>query len=137
MDALRIQNEKTIALGNMNVNAAGDELGKSGAVTKTSTQRVKESNRSHTMRPQDTPVRATAAPRVSKTPEQGLIEAESILDKADDTPAQPASKNHNVDEAEAILDEAKAILEEAKAEEVKPAKKVRKKRQTIKKVGDL
>lgn len=85
MDALRLQNEKTIALGNMNVNAAGDKLGKSGLVTQTSTQRVKEANSLHTMRPQDTPVKTGAKPaKVQKAVPQDVVEAEAILDEADE-----------------------------------------------------
>ena len=42
MDALRLKNEQTIALGNMRVNAAGDELGPGGKVIKTRAQRARE-----------------------------------------------------------------------------------------------
>jgi hypothetical protein len=42
MDALRVQNEKVIAVGNMKINAAGDELGPGGVVTRTRDQVMKE-----------------------------------------------------------------------------------------------
>lgn len=42
IDALRLKNEETIALGNMRVNARGDELGPGGKVVKGRNQRVKE-----------------------------------------------------------------------------------------------
>lgn len=38
IDQLRLVNEKTIALGNMNVNAKGDELGPGGKVLRTRAQ---------------------------------------------------------------------------------------------------
>jgi hypothetical protein len=42
MDALRVQNEKVIAVGNMKVNAGGDEIGPGGVVTRTRDQVMKE-----------------------------------------------------------------------------------------------
>jgi hypothetical protein len=42
MDALRVQNEKVIAVGNMKINAGGDELGPGGVVTRTRDQVMKE-----------------------------------------------------------------------------------------------
>ena len=56
MDTLRIQNEKVIALGNMNVNAGGDELGPGGIVVKDRNQRVREEKALHTMVPTKAPV---------------------------------------------------------------------------------
>lgn len=41
MDELRQKNEKTIAVGNMNVNAKGDLLGKGGQIKKTAKERTK------------------------------------------------------------------------------------------------
>jgi hypothetical protein len=42
MDALRVQNEKVIAVGNMKVNAGGDEIGPGGVITRTRDQVMKE-----------------------------------------------------------------------------------------------
>lgn len=42
MEAMRTANEKTVAAGNMGVNAKGDELGKGGRVVKTVKQRATE-----------------------------------------------------------------------------------------------
>jgi hypothetical protein len=42
MDTLRIQNEEAIALGNMKINARGDELGPGGVVVRTRDQVMKE-----------------------------------------------------------------------------------------------
>lgn len=51
MDQLRIQHEKTVAVGNMNVNAGGDELGTGGKVVKDRNQRIREEQALHTMMP--------------------------------------------------------------------------------------
>ena len=42
MEAMRTANEKTVASGNMKVNAKGDELGKGGRIVKTVKQRATE-----------------------------------------------------------------------------------------------
>lgn len=49
MEALRLKNEKTIAVGNMRVNARGDELSTStGQVVRPRNERVSEHYRLHT-----------------------------------------------------------------------------------------
>ena len=45
MDAMRRENEKVVALGNMRVNARGDQLGKNGTITKTADQIARENHR--------------------------------------------------------------------------------------------
>ena len=45
MDSMRRENEKTPALGNMNVNAKGDQLARGGAVAKTADQLARENHR--------------------------------------------------------------------------------------------
>jgi hypothetical protein len=45
MERLRLANEKTIAVGNMNVNARGDLLGPGGKVIKTRAQVLAEKNK--------------------------------------------------------------------------------------------
>jgi len=47
MDRLRLQNETTIAVGNMKVNARGDQLGPGGKVIKTRAQVLAEKNKLH------------------------------------------------------------------------------------------
>lgn len=42
MDKLRLANEKTIAVGNMKVNARGDQLGPGGAIAKTRNEVMQE-----------------------------------------------------------------------------------------------
>jgi hypothetical protein len=45
MDSLRRENEKTPAIGNMKVNAKGDQLAQGGAVAKTAEQLARENHR--------------------------------------------------------------------------------------------
>lgn len=47
MDRLRLANESTIAVGNMRVNARGDELGPGGKVIKTRAQVMQERSKLH------------------------------------------------------------------------------------------
>lgn len=89
MDTLRIQNEKVIALGNMNVNAGGDELGPGGVIIKDRNQRIKDEKALHTMVPTKVPViknqadleRKTAANSAAKieadAAEQALADADA------------------------------------------------------------
>lgn len=53
MDGLRLQNEDTIAVGNMRTNARGDELGPGGKVIKTRNQVMDENYKIHSMVPTD------------------------------------------------------------------------------------
>lgn len=67
LEQLALQNEESIAVGNMRVNARGDELGPGGKVVKTKNQRVADSYNLHSMVPKDEPVPDT---RVSNTVRQ-------------------------------------------------------------------
>jgi len=53
MESLRLANEETIAIGNMKVNARGDELGFGGKIVKTRKEVMDETYKVHTMVPQD------------------------------------------------------------------------------------
>jgi hypothetical protein len=53
MDSLRLANEETIAIGNMKVNARGDELGPGGKIVKTRNQIMDEYYRLNTPTPSD------------------------------------------------------------------------------------
>jgi len=81
MESLRLQNENTIAVGNMKVNARGDELGFGGKVVKTRKEVIDETYKVHTMIPQDDKVytdivdqkvQNTAAPTSGVETVQGL-----------------------------------------------------------------
>lgn len=56
MDVIRLSNEKTIAIGNMNTNAQGDELGPGGKVVKTRAQIMQEYHKLNTPVANETPV---------------------------------------------------------------------------------
>jgi hypothetical protein len=47
MDRIRLANEQTIAVGNMKVNARGDQLGAGGKIIKTRQQIMQEKNKLH------------------------------------------------------------------------------------------
>lgn len=49
MDAMRVQNEKEIAIGNMKVNARGDELGPGGIVVRTRNEIMQDYYQSNTV----------------------------------------------------------------------------------------
>lgn len=44
MESMRAQNERAVVLGNMNVNAAGDKLGRRGKIEETAQERVRAYN---------------------------------------------------------------------------------------------
>jgi hypothetical protein len=52
IDAIQHINSEVIAVGNMNVNARGDQLGPGGKVVKTRNEVMKEAYKLHTMVPQ-------------------------------------------------------------------------------------
>lgn len=74
LDQLIIANEKTVAIGNMKVNAGGDELGPGGIITKTHSERVKEANALHSMVPDNTPIATgTGTPTTTKAVEPDVV----------------------------------------------------------------
>lgn len=70
MEALRLSNESTVAIGNMNVNARGDELGPGGKVVKSKAERMNELYALHTMVPTDSKEQVSMPTVV----EHGLVE---------------------------------------------------------------
>lgn len=67
IEALRLANEGVIAIGNMNTNARGDELGPGGRVVKTKSERMNEAYELHTMVPTDDQVMRDANDTPKKT----------------------------------------------------------------------
>lgn len=63
MEKLRLANEETIAVGNMKVNARGDQLGPGGKIVKTRNQLMKEYYQLNT------PVSVPSKPERSVSPE--------------------------------------------------------------------
>lgn len=60
MDELIARNEKTPAVGNMRVNARGDEIKPDGTIVRTRNQIMAEYHKLHTNIPQDGPVRESS-----------------------------------------------------------------------------
>jgi len=76
MDTLRIKHEKSIALGNMNVNAGGDQLGPGGVITKDRNERIREENALHTMVPGKAPVIKNKQELIKKSAAQEAADLE-------------------------------------------------------------
>ena len=87
LDALRVQNEQTVAVGNMKTNARGDELGPGGVVVRTRDQVRKEyydSNAVYTKERVEQQQETARAPKqvVSDLP-QDILEQDSIMDEVE------------------------------------------------------
>ena len=88
IDGLRLVNEHVIAVGNMKVNARGDELGPGGRIVRTKDQIMKEYYALNTPVATDDVVipsiQATADPQVTVDPNSGMDEIDegpSVLDQ--------------------------------------------------------
>lgn len=75
MDNLRLANEETIAIGNMKVNARGDELGPGGKIVRTRNQIMDEYYKLNTPVPSDSlpeadnrPAPSIPAPTITEAP---------------------------------------------------------------------
>lgn len=88
LDQLMLKSEDAIAVGNMKVNARGDELGPGGKVIKTRNQRVTETYKLHSMVPTDDVVHADA---VSATSRNGLT-PEPKYDAPTEVTTEPTPK---------------------------------------------
>jgi len=61
MSTLVMQNELTPAVGNVRVNARGDEINSRGEITKSRAEIMQEYHKLHTMVPEDGPVQQSSA----------------------------------------------------------------------------
>ena len=76
MEKLRLANEETIAVGNMKVNARGDQLGPGGKVVKTRNQLMKE------YYSLNTPVSVPSRPERTVTPDpEPTVQAQSTVER--------------------------------------------------------
>lgn len=91
MDNLRLANEGTIAIGNMKVNARGDELGPGGQVAKTRNQVMDEYYRLNTPTVTDSsptivednrPARSVATPTITEDDYVAPVESTSAAEAA-------------------------------------------------------
>jgi hypothetical protein len=87
MDALRIQNEQTVAVGNMKTNARGDELGPGGVVVRTRDQVMKEyydSNAVYTKERVEQQQEAARAPKLEQTSiPADILEQDALMDEVE------------------------------------------------------
>jgi hypothetical protein len=85
MDALRIQNEQTVAVGNMKTNARGDELGPGGVVVRTRDQVMKEyydSNAVYTKERVEQQQEVARAPKLEQTSiPADILEQDAMMDE--------------------------------------------------------
>lgn len=72
MESLRAQNEKTVAVGNMRVNARGDELNTAGEISKTRNQRMADYYRVHSTVPVQKPHNRRPSALVEVTADAGV-----------------------------------------------------------------
>lgn len=112
MDMLRLANESTIAVGNMKVNARGDQLGKGGKIIKTRAQVMAEYHKLNT------PVADDAPPPSSIAKIKPLVDSADTLDTtvstfsgeiatpiADDTPPPSSYSKPRGSFAESIAEQ--------------------------------
>jgi hypothetical protein len=89
VDMLRLRNEETIAVGNMRVNARGDELGPGGVVVKTRNEAMDEYYKSNAVYTNESA--ADAERSDSKPKAQADVEHDDISDLDSDIMAQDAA----------------------------------------------
>lgn len=90
MDNLRLANEETIAIGNMKVNARGDELGPGGKIIKTRNQIMDEYYKLNT------PVPVDSQPEPDNVPAQAPVIHESPEAAQPVSPAEAAKLKGNL-----------------------------------------
>lgn len=92
MEALRLKNEETIAVGNMKVNARGDELdAKTGKVSRSRADRMKDYYRLHTPIPRDLPMVPLEAPSPVNVIES-KIQVEQVVKNEPKVEVKPVTK---------------------------------------------
>ena len=83
MEGLRLKNEKTVAVGNMRVNARGDELDPiTGAVLRTRNERMQDHYKLNTHIPKDEPVVRSRRAAAQATAEPAPVVAETKVEPA-------------------------------------------------------
>lgn len=94
IDMLRISNESTIAIGNMKVNARGDQLGAGGKVLKSRAQIMQDYHRINTpLASQDSILQSAPA---SDTPKELTQKLSNVLQSAaDNTPVAESESTPN------------------------------------------
>lgn len=101
MDNLRLNNEKTIAIGNMKVNARGDELGPGGKIIKTRSEVMQEYHQLNTaVADEDTPVGSSSQLKVTDA-ELELEQSQLLTPTASDQPiGTPEEQQEQIEQQE-------------------------------------
>jgi len=79
MDKLALQHEETVAVGNMNINARGDELGPGGQILRTKAQRMQALHELHTMVPESGDV-----PTSNASEDERALKKQALLDQQEE-----------------------------------------------------
>jgi hypothetical protein len=99
IDSLRLQNETVIAVGNMKVNARGDELGAGGQIVRTRNQVLRDRDRLHTMVPTADPVYETLADALAAQEELDSQDPANLDNRASSEPVAETSEPEAQEEA--------------------------------------
>lgn len=86
MDRLRLSNEGTIAVGNMKVNARGDQLGPGGKIVKTRAEIMAERNKLH-----NSPLADESEVLESAPTDESDSQPNNLQPQAEDTPVVESS----------------------------------------------
>lgn len=113
MDALRLKNESTIAIGNAKTNARGDQLGHGGKVIKTRAQIMQEYHRLNTAVADESPI-GTGGAQTEQPVSEPVAEEQPELSapQADDTPVQTSANKPRGSFADAVAEETKTVEQE-------------------------
>jgi hypothetical protein len=96
MDRLRLANEQTIAVGNMKVNARGDQLGTGGKIVKTRQQIMQEKNKLHHSPLADEFEVAESVSAVQEVyEEEPAPQVQNVQPTAEETPVAESSDTSN------------------------------------------
>jgi hypothetical protein len=93
IDRLRLANETSIAVGNMRVNARGDQLGPGGKIVKTRAQILAEKNKLYGALAEDTPVLASLHEEQT-LPDLVLPATNTMQNTAEDTPVAETASSY-------------------------------------------
>lgn len=122
MDRLRLANETAIAVGNMKVNARGDQLGPGGKIVKTRAQVLAEKNKLHGNLASDDDIefqkfdQRKALPEIESVPDLVIPESNVVQKVAADEPTPYVKPRGSF--AEAVAGETEVVQELLKPTEV-------------------
>ena len=99
IEKLRAANESVRAVGNMNVNARGDVLGKGGAVVKPKTEVIAKYYEQPRGKVDETPARAKPTPQRRSPPAKSVQKIASVPPKKTVAPKKAVAEKKGIDAA--------------------------------------